>query len=163
MFGFDENTKGSDFTRLPNLPAGCDVVVLMTEAKDSKGVKGHYAIFEGVVSEITKGSGVAVGEKIKVKMVKLDDSRRIKAGMNYAHAEVIDFLEALNGEKFPKGEVAARTKEICDNIRGMAVRARAETATSTEGEAYVSRTFAPVKQTAEDYTKQLKRLEELGH
>lgn len=127
MFGINDKTEIPEFTKLPNIPKDSDVTVLLTVAKDTDGHKGKYAIFEGKISEVRKGP-LAVGQEVKVKMVQLDDQRRIiknKDGSltNYAIIEVVKFLEKVNGEPFPKESLNAAVAAMCQNIEGMAVKA----------------------------------------
>jgi hypothetical protein len=129
MFAIQEGTQLPDYTKLDLVPEGSDVVVLLTSAKDQKGTKGHFAIFEGKVAEVTKGPLVK-GEAVKVFMVQLDDSRRQirqKDGsvVNYAINDVVAFLEKVNCEPLPKKDTAALNTAIeamCTNIAGMGIR-----------------------------------------
>jgi len=126
MFAINDKTQVPEYTKLPLVPEDSDVTVLLTTAKDIKGLKGHYAIFEGKVAEVAKGP-LAKGQEVKALMVQLDDNRRIlrsKDGgeMNYGVVDVINFLETVNGEKFPKDSLNAAVEAMCANITGMAVR-----------------------------------------
>lgn len=126
MFAINDKTQVPDYTKLPLVPEGSDVTVLLTSAKDIKGLKGHYAIFEGKVAEVAKGP-LAKGQEVKALMVQLDDNRRIlrnKDGgeTNYGVIDVIKFLETVNGESFPRESLNAAVEAMCANISGMAVR-----------------------------------------
>lgn len=139
-----DNVKVSEFTRLPLVPPGNEVTVLLTCAKDSKGARGHYAIFEGVVSQVHKGD-MQPGDAVKVLMVRLDDPRRVIDGTDYSRREVVRFLEVVNGAPFNQDTLAQEVDEMCKNIRGMAVRinAREEQSADYEG-AYTKHRFASV-------------------
>jgi hypothetical protein len=143
MFGIDNDTKLQDFTRLPSISAGSEVTVLLTAARDTRGTKGHYAIFEGKISEVHKGDAHVKGEAVKVLMVRLDESRRVVNGTNYAQIEVMEFLQTANGGKFPKENIAGAVQTFCKNIEGVAVKVIAR----TEGEGdsqFVARKFVSV-------------------
>lgn len=157
MFGINNDTKLPEYTRLPSVKAGSEVTVLLTEAKETKGTKGHYAIFEGKISEVHKGDH-AKGEGVKVLMSRLDDSRRIVNGTNYGQIEVMEFLKAANGGPFPKDNLAAAVKTFCDNIKGVAVKIVARTETA-DGKPYTERTFVSVGN--QDLAAQRKTLESL--
>lgn len=147
MFGINNETQLPDFTRLPDVSAGSEVTVLLTAAKETRGTKGHYAIFEGKISDVHKGDMVK-GETVRVMMTRLDDSRRIlrdKNGgeTNYGQIEVMEFLKTVNGGPFPKANLAEAVKTFCDNIEGVAVKiiARPET---VDGKTFTKRTFVTV-------------------
>jgi len=164
-FGIKDDTQLPDYTRLPSISPGSEVVVLLTEAKESKGTKGHYAIFEGKISEVLKGDH-AKGETVKVLMTRLDDSRRIirnKDGeVNYAQIEVMEFLKAANGGPFPKENLAASVAAFCANIAGVAVKVVSRLEEDDDGKSFPKRTFVTVPgQTAEALAAQRKLLETL--
>jgi hypothetical protein len=149
MFAINDKTQVPDYEKLPLVPADSDVTILLTVAKDLKGLKGHYAIFEGKVIEVAKGS-MAKGQGVKALMVQLDDNRRIlrqQGGgeVNYAVIEVIKFLETVNGEPFPKENLNAAVEAMCAQISGMAVRiVAAQNPGNAETKPFVERTFIHV-------------------
>lgn len=159
MFGIDNKTQLPDYTRLPSIQPDSEVTVLLTEAKESKGTKGHYAIFEGKIAKVHKGNHTE-GETVKVLMTRLDDNRRVINGTNYAQIEVMEFLKVANGSPFPKEGLAGAVKTFCENIRGVAVKVVARTETNPEtGKPFAKRSFVSVGN--QDLEAQRKTLEAL--